>query len=400
MLVLVEPAIEYKDALLDAVRDFHMAGEYEITAEELETKFDALILRLQQARNPATAAPGDLPYEDFWMMDGAKWIGKLTLRTTINEKYLHAGGHIGYEIRPSSRRCGYGTALLRLGLEKARERGLSRVLLTCDETNIGSRKIIESNGGRLENSVAVKGQDVRKMRYWIKLQESASQSFPPSEVLLRTIHKGRNMETQNSDQLLEMLKALADESRIALLRILNEGEQTVGDLARMVELGEPTVSHHLTKLRETGLVTLRMAGNQRFYRVNPGGLARFKKLAAEVEQMPPKPEVVVNDTGWVNALGWPEEEAQVLREYIVNGKLTRIPGKLKKANVIVKWLATLFRPGPVYSEADVNTIIKSVYAADYVSLRRDLIEGGYLRREPGGGKYWVDPAAPVPAHEG
>ena len=204
------------------------------------------------------------------------------------------------------------------------------------------------------------------------------------------------METQNSDQLLEMLKALADESRIALLRILNEGEQTVGDLARMVELGEPTVSHHLTKLRETGLVTLRMAGNQRFYRVNPGGLARFKKLAAEVEQMPPKLEVVVNDTGWVNALGWPEEEAQVLREYIVNGKLTRIPGKLKKANVIVKWLATLFRPGPVYSEADVNTIIKSVYAEDYVSLRRDLVDYGYLKREGGGAKYWVDPASPIP----
>jgi len=80
-------------------------------------------------------------------MDGDQWIGKLPLRTTINAQYLHAGEHIGYEIRPSKRRCGYGTALLRLGLDKAHEWGLHQVVLTCDETNTGSRKIIEANGG-------------------------------------------------------------------------------------------------------------------------------------------------------------------------------------------------------------------------------------------------------------
>jgi len=57
--------------------------------------------------------------------------------------------------------------LLRLGLEKARERGLKRVLITCDETNLASRKVIEHNGGILENLVAVEGQTARKMRYWI-----------------------------------------------------------------------------------------------------------------------------------------------------------------------------------------------------------------------------------------
>lgn len=171
MLILVEPALGHKDALLAAVREFHAAGEYEIDAEQLGAQFEDLIRRLAQAKDPAAAAPGELPYEDFWLMEGEEWIGKLTLRTTINEHYLHAGGHIGYEIRPSKRRCGYGTALLRLGLEKARERGLSRVLLTCDETNLGSRKIIERNGGNLENMVEVKGQTVRKMRYWIHLAE-------------------------------------------------------------------------------------------------------------------------------------------------------------------------------------------------------------------------------------
>ena len=90
------------------------------------------------------------------------------------------------------------------------------------------------------------------------------------------------MKGLKEDTILEMLKALADESRLALLRLLNQGERTVGDLAHQVGLGEPTVSHHLARLRQAGLVTLRMAGNHRFYRVNDSGLARFKQLAADL----------------------------------------------------------------------------------------------------------------------
>jgi predicted acetyltransferase len=174
MLVLVEPSLTYKDACLDAVREFHEAGEYSIDAEQLGGMFEDLLARLAAAKDPANAPPGELPYEDFWLMENDEWIGKLTLRTTINARYLHAGGHIGYEIRPSKRRQGYGTILLRMGLELARKRGLQRVLLTCDETNLGSRKVIENNGGQLENSVEVEGQTVLKMRYWINLDKLGS----------------------------------------------------------------------------------------------------------------------------------------------------------------------------------------------------------------------------------
>ena len=92
------------------------------------------------------------------------------------------------------------------------------------------------------------------------------------------------------EQLMPMLKALADESRLALMWQLYREEHTVGDLAQKVELSEPTVSHHLAKLREAGLVTLRMAGNQRFYRANGIGLKRFKQLINEIEQLSPEPE--------------------------------------------------------------------------------------------------------------
>jgi len=115
------------------------------------------------------ATLGCKPLFDYWLIDQEEWIGKLTLRPQINEQFLASGGHIGYEIRPSRRRRRYGTLLLRLGLEKAREQGLCRVLLTCYETNVGSKKIIEANAGRYENAVPQEGTSVKKLRYWIDL---------------------------------------------------------------------------------------------------------------------------------------------------------------------------------------------------------------------------------------
>ncbi len=202
------------------------------------------------------------------------------------------------------------------------------------------------------------------------------------------------MEINKKETILQMLKALGDDSRLTLLQLLASGERSVGDLAEQVNLGEPTVSHHLARLREVGLVTLRMAGNQRFYRVNDSGLAQFKQLAAEIEQTQPLPETAVSDDRWIAALGWSAEDQQVLREHTQDKKLIRIPAKQKKALVILRWLATLFEPERFYSEAEVNALLKTVYAEDYVSLRRDLVDLGYLRRERGGGKYWLAPAEP------
>ena len=201
------------------------------------------------------------------------------------------------------------------------------------------------------------------------------------------------MEKHKKEPVLAMLKALADESRLALLRLLSAGERTVGDLSRQVNLGEPTVSHHLSRLRQAGLVTLRMAGNQRFYRVNGTGLAEFKQLASALEQTPAVPEPVVSDGQWISALGWSLADQQVLRQHTLGRQLTHLPAKQNKMLVILRWLATLFEPDRLYTEADINSVLKAVYAEDYVSLRRDLVDLGFLRRERGGGKYWLGPAA-------
>lgn len=193
------------------------------------------------------------------------------------------------------------------------------------------------------------------------------------------------------ENVLDMLKTLADDSRLTLLRILNTGETPVGELAVKLDLSEPTISHHLAKLRESGLVTLRMAGNQRFYRVNETGLARFKRLVMEIEKTPPAPEQTASDHAWIRELGWSAADQQVLRDYTEGQKLVRLPSKRGKTQVILRWLAMLFEPQRLYTEKEVNEIIKSVYSEDFVSLRRDLIDMGYLRREMGGGKYWRTP---------
>jgi predicted acetyltransferase len=169
MLRLVEPAPAHKAALLEAASEMRAIGEWDITPEDLAARFDDIIREQAAAKDPATAPPGVLPYQDFWLLDGDVWIGLLTLRTQIDEQLLRSGGHIGYVIRPSRRRRGYGTTLLRLGLEHARARGMHCALLTCAETNIGSRKVIEANGGRLADILALEEKSARVCRYWIDL---------------------------------------------------------------------------------------------------------------------------------------------------------------------------------------------------------------------------------------
>ncbi|WP_166134414.1 GNAT family N-acetyltransferase [Nocardioides ochotonae] len=122
--------------------------------------------------DPATRLPEDrVPCTFYWILadapdgrDGAEEVvGHLALRHELNDWLHELGGHIGYSVRPSRRREGHAARALALALVEARELGLERVLVTCDEDNEASRRTIERNGGVLE--------DVRsgKRRYWIDL---------------------------------------------------------------------------------------------------------------------------------------------------------------------------------------------------------------------------------------
>lgn len=101
---------------------------------------------------------------------GGVVVGRLSLRHSLNDALLTVGGHVGYGVLPAHRRLGYGTAMLRASLPVAGELGLTRVLVTCDEDNIASRKIIEACGGIYEDSYTL-DLDIPKRRYWIDLDQ-------------------------------------------------------------------------------------------------------------------------------------------------------------------------------------------------------------------------------------
>jgi predicted acetyltransferase len=93
-------------------------------------------------------------------------VGRTSVRFKLNDFLLREGGHIGYGVVPGHRRRGYATEILRQSLIIARAAGVDRVLVTCDEDNLGSRTVIESCGGRLE-SVVYAAAGTPKRRYWI-----------------------------------------------------------------------------------------------------------------------------------------------------------------------------------------------------------------------------------------
>jgi predicted acetyltransferase len=111
--------------------------------------------------------PGFVPESIFWLVGGERILGVSRLRHWLTPELTHEGGHIGYDVRPSERRRGHGTTLLRLTLERAAARGITRVRVTCDADNLASRRVIEKNGGVLagETTSERRGRPIRQ--YWI-----------------------------------------------------------------------------------------------------------------------------------------------------------------------------------------------------------------------------------------
>lgn len=100
--------------------------------------------------------------EDFvtmtmlWWTEGDTYLGRISIRHHLNEHLREIGGHIGYDIRPSARRRGHATAMLAAVLPHAAALGIEKALITCDDDNIASRKVIEANNGVFEDQRGMK----------------------------------------------------------------------------------------------------------------------------------------------------------------------------------------------------------------------------------------------------
>ena len=188
------------------------------------------------------------------------------------------------------------------------------------------------------------------------------------------------MSIESSGALLQVFKALADESRLRIVGLLAVDERSVDELAAHLGLKAPTISHHLATLKNAGLVAMRPAGTTHLYRFLPERLRQLnRELAPERLAIT---ETVVGDA-------W---ERKVLDAFLEPGagpadppRIKAVPAGERKRLVLLRWLADRFEPHRRYPEPEVN-ILLALHHPDYASWRRYLVDSGLMDR--GEGVYW------------
>jgi predicted acetyltransferase len=171
--ILVAPDTAYAASYLDALREgFRDRGGSTPNLAAIEADLPAHLARLNDQDGRTRLPDGRvIPYAPFahlWLVCGDTFIGRAGIRYALNELLLAWGGHVGYEVRPSLRRRGFGMRACTLAIAHARAHGIGRLLLTCADDNFGSARIIEAHGGVLETIAPhplTPGILVR--RYWI-----------------------------------------------------------------------------------------------------------------------------------------------------------------------------------------------------------------------------------------
>jgi predicted acetyltransferase len=174
MASLVEPTVVVRESFLAAMREFADEGRASHNTTvgralvewgerwETDEGFAAYVSAVVRAREEdAPRNPGRVPCTTLWWVDGRTYLGRLAIRHRLTPALRETGGHIGYDVRRSARRRGHATAMLAAALPVAASLSIDPALVTCDDINLGSRKVIEANGGVFE------GQRGVTLRYWV-----------------------------------------------------------------------------------------------------------------------------------------------------------------------------------------------------------------------------------------
>jgi len=185
-------------------------------------------------------------------------------------------------------------------------------------------------------------------------------------------------ENTYATELLAFFKALSDANRLKIVALLAKEPLPVESLAAMLGLSSSTVSHHLARLAEVGLVSARAEGHYSVYQLELDALNAMAQRLLAKETLP----AVVADVD-VDAY-----DRKVLRSYFSSdGRLTAFPTQEKKERVILRHIVQAFEVGRRYPEKEVNQILLR-YNEDTATLRRRLVGLGFMQREGGGGAYW------------
>jgi hypothetical protein len=182
------------------------------------------------------------------------------------------------------------------------------------------------------------------------------------------------MTDQNDiDEIVGIFKALADTTRLRLLAMLAERSRTGKELAELLDVGPPTISHHVAKLERAGLVRSRREGQSHIYTFDP---AAMRRLAGS----PSSPETALEPGAAVD-----KEEAErqkVIRGFFAGDRLKQIPAQRKKRVVVLQHLVQRFDPNRDYPEREVNDILRIAHE-DFATLRRELVDYGFMTRAGG-----------------
>lgn len=173
-LFLREPTLEDKEEVLKMCKEldecsdeypFEGAGRLE---RLLSKSYEEWLVDCESDKTVETINPAWSNGTNYLLVDENNHVyGFSQLRHNLKGELINIGGNIGYAIRPSERRKGYATIQLQLLLEKAKELGLEKVLVTCRDNNVGSRKTIEKCLGEQDKSVPSRYPNIMELRYWI-----------------------------------------------------------------------------------------------------------------------------------------------------------------------------------------------------------------------------------------
>jgi hypothetical protein len=189
----------------------------------------------------------------------------------------------------------------------------------------------------------------------------------------------QDMSETDLATLLAFFKAMANESRLRIVGLLAERERSVQELADLLELKEPTVSHHLAALKALGLVSARPEGVTRWHALRLETLTALNRGLLDQKRVASLGREA-SKTSW---------EDKVLASFVdEKGALSGIPASRRKRQIVLAWLVAQFDEGRRYREKEVNEILQRRHW-DCATLRRELIGAGMMRRE--GGVYWRRP---------
>ncbi len=170
---LIQPTVELKSEFLEMVEEYLAAGDNnnDWRFEQALNDFEAYVQKFLDYAKGKNLPEGWVTDSTYWLVKDDKLIlGRTSIRHRLTKMLRQRGGHIGYYIRPLQRRKGYGSLILTLSLKKVRKMGVKKVMITCDDDNAASARIIEKHGGVLEDKIKPNAHKNLTRRYWIDLK--------------------------------------------------------------------------------------------------------------------------------------------------------------------------------------------------------------------------------------